>query len=100
MLIGLERVVIYGLIDPDDGVVKYVGSTTNAGHRYREHLQMPRRANAHLNTWIKSLIDKNKKPMFVFIDLCNKEEREQIEYKWIEHFSKLSVLFNHKIKPK
>jgi hypothetical protein len=98
MILSLNSRVVYALVDSRDGLVRYVGHTKNPASRLSEHLRMPVKEGAHKNNWIKDLLDNNLYPVFVFLESVKEEESSACEQKWIEHFSKLGVLFNHKIK--
>lgn len=63
-----------------------------------EHMRMPAKEGLHKNNWISDLVKSGLAPVFVFIDTAPEEEHKEREYYWINHFSKLGVLFNHKIK--
>ena len=71
---------IYGLADPDTGVIRYVGQSTRPQGRYKEHVTYP---GGKCSEWIKSLRGKNEKPT----------DRE--EY-WIVELSKNNQLLNRR----
>jgi hypothetical protein len=98
MILSLNSRVVYALVDSRDGLVRYVGVTRNPAYRLAEHLRCPRKEGEHKNNWIKDLRSKGLTPIFVFLDAAVDEDSSACEQKWIEHFSKLGVLFNHKIK--
>lgn len=47
--------VIYGLIDPRNGEVRYVGWTTNLKRRMREHLTPKKRETDYKTNWVRNL---------------------------------------------
>lgn len=98
MILGLGSRVIYGLVDPRDGIIRYIGVTKNPAYRLAEHMRMPHKEGLHKNQWIAELISKGLSPIFVFLDAVKEEQAKETEFKWITHFSTLGVLFNHKIK--
>lgn len=97
-ILSLEDRVIYGLCDPRNGMILYVGVTDNPQYRYKEHLRMPKKESMGKNCWVKELLSLNLKPIFVFLDTAHQDIAKEREYFWINHFGKLGPLFNHKIK--
>lgn len=98
MILSLNSRVVYALVDPRDGLVRYVGVTKNPAYRLAEHMRMPVKEGQHKNNWIADLIKSGLVPIFVFLDSVSEETASQCEQEWIAHFSTLGVLFNHKIK--
>lgn len=98
MILSLNSRVVYALVDSRDGLVRYVGTTKNPAYRLAEHMRMPVREGIHKNNWIADLISNGLTPIFVFLDSVPEPEASKCEQKWIEHFSTLGVLFNHKVK--
>ena len=81
----MRKVYIYGLIDPRNGEIRYVGKTYNMQRRLWQHISRPR--NCHIGSWIKNLKSCGVKPEifcleeFNFDDVLNWQESEQF---WIE----------------
>lgn len=98
MILPLDMRVIYALVDPRDGLVRYVGVTRNPSSRFSQHLRMPSSEGSQKNDWIKSLKDISMTPVFVFLDTVKDTAADETELEWIKHFSTLGVLFNHKMK--
>ena len=75
---------IYSLNDPDTGVVRYVGQTIiKVESRYAQHIYQWKRSLGrltHINSWIKSLYDRGKKPVLKVIEegisLCDLDNKE------------------------
>jgi hypothetical protein len=89
---------IYGLRDPRDGKIKYVGHTRNPRARYAGHVGLP--AGRGLNAkeqWVKDLRDRGMRPELVILECpdigaaTNKAER-----KWICAAQADGPLFNVK----
>lgn len=82
----MERFVIYGLADPRNGQLRYVGkSTTGASQRLASHLcPSSLRDQTKKNGWLKGLLKKGLKPEVFVIEVCpdkdtlNEAERHQI----------------------
>lgn len=92
MILPLNRRVIYALVDPRDGVVRYVGVTDKPSVRYKDHLRDKR--TSRKAQWVQELAAENLVPTFVFIDSSPFEESLECERKWMKHFSKLGELFD------
>lgn len=60
---------IYGLRDPRDGKIKYVGQTRNLEARYSGHMAVPMdRGLSAKEQWIKDLRDVGTKPELVILE--------------------------------
>jgi len=53
---------IYGLIDPRDGAVRYVGKANDPAKRLKGHLQECRRRNTPVYAWIRKLVGLGLSP--------------------------------------
>ena len=61
--------LIYGLFDPRDGELRYVGKSTNGLARPRGHTCPSKlRPRTRKNNWLKSLLSKNLKPDIVVLE--------------------------------
>lgn len=73
----MEKTKIYGLIDPIDGLIKYIGKTSDLTYRLKNHIKNSLKEKSGLTkkeAWIKSLHNKNLKPEIIEIDeVLNKE---------------------------
>ena len=97
--------VVYSLLDPNDGIVRYIGITTlTAKKRFAIHLKdakTKRRKSLYLSKkekWLLDLCEKNKRPIIVtlFTDL-SKSEAEKIEKQLIALYKRVSeggILYN------
>lgn len=85
---------IYGLADPDTGVIRYVGQSTRPQGRYKEHVTYP---GGKCSEWIKSLRGKNEKPTLVILETVSLENNptDREEY-WIVELSKNNQLLNRR----
>ena len=55
--------VIYGLIDPNTGELRYIGKTYNIRRRFGAHYTPSNlRAPTHKNNWLRRLLTTNQKP--------------------------------------
>jgi len=83
-----REIKIYSLSDPDTKKIRYVGKTIRSlGVRYSQHLSQAKYTikKDYAHCWIKSLLNKNKKPIINLIELCKDINRE--EY-WINYYRK------------
>lgn len=80
---------IYGLIDPITKELRYIGRTSNHKERLRNHMSpyKLRTFNSHKNSWIKSLIKNNERPIMYIIEEQDSFERSvDAEKFFIEYF--------------
>ena len=72
---------IYGLVDPRDRQIKYVGQSNDPERRYQQHI------NAIEDTakgiWIQGLRTIGQLPEFILIDKCPDEDAFYLENWWI-----------------
>jgi predicted GIY-YIG superfamily endonuclease len=96
MFLPMNHRVIYGLLDPRTGLIRYVGVTSNPEKRMNEHLKDRNKKGSGIkkNTWINELMDLNIPPLFVFLDAVHQNIAMERELYWIKHFSCFSVLLN------
>ena len=89
-----QHVFIYGLIDPRDGEVKYVGKTKNLQERLKTHIKEARRTNTPKNAWILSLRRLGMRPEIGVLEEVLEEEWEYYEQWWIAFFRQQGLLKN------
>jgi hypothetical protein len=94
----MEKVYIYGLIDPITNGLRYVGKSINPNSRYRKHLQDSKKKITYKDKWIFMLLEKNIKPELLIIDEIINEDWTFWEIHYISYFksigSKLCNLTN------
>lgn len=93
----LTHSVIYVLVDPIDGLVRYVGTSKNPNTRLKEHLR-ELDGDHELKVWIKGLVENKKSPLMVILDTCPSIDAALCEMKWIHHFDRFGYLFNNRKK--
>lgn len=64
---------VYALVDPLDGVIRYIGITNNLPRRICEHLSL-RGSNLLLKAWIAALAVKGYIPVVKVMDICPRRE--------------------------
>ncbi|SRR6266568_3929305 len=86
-----KKYEIYLLSDPCTGIVHYIGISTNAQRRYKEHCSCAG-TNLRKNIWIQQLQQKNQLPTLTVIEtaqgLNTAREREKV---WIHHYLELRL---------
>lgn len=94
-ILPLNKHVIYALVDPRDGMVRYVGVTKNPARRLTDHLRGGR-GQSGKKDWIEELQAIKLMPVFVFLDSVLDVISKQEEREWITHFQRLGLLYNGK----
>jgi len=81
------KVYIYGLVDPRDGKVRYVGKSINPKARLNSHLYY-KGDNHPKDEWLNELKDNNLIPEIKIIDECDECDWESRERYWIAEYRK------------
>ena len=58
-----DLIQIYGLFHPDTDELRYIGKAKCSQKRLASHMRDSRRRKTPLYSWIKSLVDQQKKPV-------------------------------------
>lgn len=82
-----KRVFIYGLKDPESGVIRYVGKTKNLKGRFWRHLHD--NVKTHKGCWLNSLKRKDLVPTLEILENCLESEWVEREKFWIKHYKDL-----------
>lgn len=88
-----NKIFIYTLSDPNTKEVRYVGKTKQSLYvRYCDHISIKNNRN-NLNyyskNWIKSLLNKNEKPIIELLDIVDESNWENEEIFYISYFKYL-----------
>ncbi len=86
-------VVIYALVDPRDGTVRYVGQTTNPTSRKAAH----RIGKGHSSTarpWFDELHALGLEPGLRLVARCEHDDADMAERYWIGFYRSLGPLYN------
>lgn len=88
-----RRGVIYGLVDPSNGSIRYVGKTVqDPARRLRQHQHSARTVNrTHLHAWLRSL---SCDPAICVLERGGESELSLLERKWI---ASMPNLVNHTV---
>lgn len=90
----LTPVVIYALVDPFRGVVRYVGKSENPASRFERHLKGALETRelqttpSYTEAWILNLHDKNAQPFIVTLETCNSANWRDRERFWVNVFKR------------
>lgn len=80
-------VVIYGLIDPRDRIIRYVGQTyQDTESRLTQHVHNSKSPllRSYLYHWIRELLDTDVFPQIVTLEVTTKESADAHEQSWIK----------------
>lgn len=95
-------VAIYGLCDPRDYVIRYVGKTTQPKGRLRKHIDLAKSGKHYpVCQWIRDLLAEGEEPVMEILDaepgLCGSDREDA----WIHELSKVQPLLNvhARVKP-
>lgn len=92
----METIYIYHLIDPRDGMIRYVGQTKDVKDRLASHLSPAflKRTNRK-NNWLKRLKSLNLKPEIELIEQCDPDDANRLEIFWIGYYRYIGIqLYN------
>lgn len=80
--------IVYGLADPRDGIVKYIGVTNSLIGRLNEHMRMYG-GNERKNAWIQEIKDAYMLPYMVTLEVIEDDtEWREREIAWIDAYVK------------
>lgn len=85
-------IIIYGLLDPADGVIRYVGRTKQRPNiRLNQHMDIARRSkfNNPRVEWIREVIKSGRQPKIKILELTCKENQVSKEREWINKLPNL-----------
>lgn len=77
-----NKVCIYGLIDPRDNKIKYIGQTIDLERRYKQHCSVY--GNSSKDQWVLELINSGFKPALVHLETVQSIDANPREQWWIE----------------
>ena len=96
----MSKLLIYGLVDPRTGELRYVGKSTSGLKRPRNHCSPSHlKYKTHCAAWIRSLIAIGIRPDIVILDespFAGNDTLEQAEIFWIAYWRAVGAdLTNH-----
>jgi hypothetical protein len=86
---------IYEMLDPRDGLVRYIGKTNNPKRRFSDHLRLARKnTKTRKASWIKGLLKLELTPVYRIIAITNEANVNKLEIKYIAEYRKKHDLYN------
>jgi predicted GIY-YIG superfamily endonuclease len=80
----MKEYKVYGLKDPMDNVIKYIGVSTNVESRYKQHFYKSDLSGK--SKWIERLKENNLRPELIILDTIKTDDRSvalNLEQKYI-----------------
>jgi group I intron endonuclease len=85
-------IFIYGLYDPRNDELKYVGKTKNINRRFTEHIKETKNSGrGRKNSWIRKLLKNDLYPIIKILEICNENNWEERERNWIKNCRNLGI---------
>lgn len=82
-----KHTYIYGLADPDDLAIRYIGQSLDPITRVSQHLfDYPEHIQNPKYIWITGLKQKGKRPVLMVFERVRIEDAQKIETEYIEKF--------------
>lgn len=81
-----DYVFIYGLCDPKNKQLRYIGKSVNPKNRLRRHICDRNKYDTHKDRWLKNLINEGLRPELTIIDEVPKKEWQYWEKFYISYF--------------
>lgn len=86
-----SKVAIYALSDRD-GVVRYIGKSTNPDARLHQHVSA--KNDLPVSRWVQKLRENGRRPQMRIIEWVGEDEWPQSEREWIAFYSTINPLLN------
>jgi hypothetical protein len=89
--------LIYGLIDPRDGEIRYVGKSSNGLTRPRSHTHPNKltKDQSPKGIWLRALAKINLQPSIIILDISTKEQLSFDERAWIRRLRERGVVLTN-----
>lgn len=81
---------IYGLIDPTQNTLRYIGKSNKPKYRFNEHLK-DTKAATHKTRWIRAMQKSGVPPQMIILEEVPKSEWQDAEVWWIAYFKGLGA---------
>jgi hypothetical protein len=85
---------IYGLLDPRDESVRYVGFSTNLSYRYKHHVTHLNGTRTPLRDWMRELRAVGVKPLLQILEVSSGINWAEREAYWISVHASTGLLLN------
>lgn len=83
-----KKAYIYGLYDPSNHIIRYIGFSTQPKERLKKHRMPKNNPTIKRDCWIKSLQNKGSNPEMLIIEECNESIWPEREIYWINEYRK------------
>lgn len=80
---GVEMIEIYGLLDPRDGKLRYIGKANSSQQRLSRHLSDVKRRNTPVYKWIREVLHLGLRPTIQVLEICEPALWKIRERAWI-----------------
>jgi len=77
---------IYALREPDTGEIRYIGKANDLQERLRMHVEHAYIEKNHRACWVRSLLEKGKKPIIEIVDEVSFEDWAALEAAYIQFY--------------
>jgi hypothetical protein len=88
---------VYGIYDPEDSFIKYVGQTANPHVRLSEHFKLAKSTDIRQTIfmmWFRSVIRQGRVPEMVILEVVIPSLALKAERKWIKHYHCQNLILN------
>lgn len=82
---------IYGLFDPEDNQIRYVGKADDLKERFNEHINDYKIYYTRKTCWVVHLLHKNLVPSMRILEVCSKEGWQEREIYWIKFYKEQGI---------
>lgn len=83
---------IYGLFDPRDCRLRYIGKSDNPQKRLEQHIKTSKQENnLRVYNWIRSLLSEELEPAIEILEECTSENWPELERAWIADCKKFGL---------
>ena len=77
-----ERWYVYGLVDPADGLVRYIGSTPYPVQRLAAHVKGDKYTGRRVRAWVRGVLDAGRYPYLEVMDVVTGGRLVAIAAEW------------------
>lgn len=84
-----KMVYIYGLKDPRDYQIKYIGKASDINKRYKQHIENYTNKKSLKSSWVLSLLRSGLLPILEIVEICDESKWQEREQYWIKYYKEL-----------
>ncbi len=89
-----ETTFIYGLFDPRNYSLRYIGKSDNPDLRLKQHMnemKHGKKGNRHMASWIRQLLNEGLEPSIEILEECTLDNWQESEQAWIAECKKFGL---------